>query len=62
MCLPDSANGLIISPAFGWAVNFQMYARYGRGLMGCSPLCMNPANMLNILAKVLVEGKSEIVE
>ena len=33
----------------------------GVNLWGVSPLYANPANMLDILAKVLVEGKGGIV-
>jgi len=47
-----------------------VYARHGRELMGCpfdptqgkgSPLYVNPLNMLNILTKVLAEGKGVVV-
>ena len=47
-------------------VHAVVYARHGRELMGCpfdpaqgkaSPLYVNPVNMLNILTKVLAEGK-----
>jgi hypothetical protein len=47
-----------------------VYARHGRELMGClfdrsqgkgSPLYVNPVNMLNILTKVLAEGKGGTV-
>jgi len=31
------------------------------GLAGCSPLYVNPVNMLNILTKVLAEGKGIVV-
>ena len=46
-----------------------VYARHGRELMGCpfdpaqgkgSPLYVNPVNVLNILTKILAEGKSKI--
>jgi hypothetical protein len=63
------ANELISGPPFG-STRFTGNARHGRELMGCpfdpsqgkgSSLYVNPVNMLNILTKVLAEGKGGTV-
>jgi hypothetical protein len=46
---------LMCTPGMG--VNLSALSSRPKGLWGVSPLYVNPVNMLNILTKVLAEGK-----
>ena len=54
-CVQRSAAFALCTPGMG--VNLSALSSRPKGLWGVSPLYVNPVNMLNILTKVLAEGK-----